>query len=318
MARAHLALLSLCVACGAAAAPSPRSTPSAAAAPPDATATATSPDARAETAPAPCESSRSREGCAAIAARTAPADESSPAPVDAGLIVLSPPPPRIEASIVTAPQGQRVDGGTYVAFDGRLAYHAVGFPALSADGRIAAVVSSTGDGTSDRYVLVSIATDGRSPGRRDALSESYASEEGTEAEAARLRDARTQTTRAARYVARRGFRSMVRLPVPDAPALEGVPVLEWTEDGWVTIRDPGSERVRFRERIVVPAPGMPDDLDDDEAMEWEDEHRCDVPGLDAAAAWQIDAERVLLETTINPPADECDSSDDHRIVTLAP
>jgi hypothetical protein len=232
-------------------------------------------------------------------------------------IPLADPPEPVVASLSPADDGEPREG-TFVGWDGSRSHYSVGLPALSADGRVVAVIRSDGDGTDGEVDLLSLDVESGAVGRTDRISESHASEEETEAEVAQWAATRRAISTVSRYLSRRGFRSLGRVPSPDEPAVAGAPILEWTSDGWVTLRDPSTGRVRYAERLVIPDPEPPADLDEEALEEWWIEHACDVPGLDDAAAWSIDATHVLVMTRVNPPPDECVTSTEHRIVTLAP
>ncbi|MBN8611575.1 MAG: hypothetical protein J0L92_13365 [Deltaproteobacteria bacterium] len=219
----------------------------------------------------------------------------------------SPEVPRAE--IITRSPSTASRGGTLVGSDGESVYEALGMPAVSEDGTRLVYVESEGDGANDAYALVFASAETAAVERRDPLSESHASEEGTDHELTRQREARARITAAQTYLAEHVFRTIPRIADTSELTVEDA-------DGVVEIRD-ASGRSRFRRRLVAAPPAPPTDLDDDELEAWEIEHPCD-DALQDLEAWRIDATRVLLVLHVGATPDDCWVRRESVVATLSP
>lgn len=216
---------------------------------------------------------------------------------------------RARAEIVTRPPSAPSRGGVAIGWDGENAYEALGLPAVPEDGASLVYIDGGGDGSNDRYALVTLSAETGATERSDALSESRADEEGTSAERERQQRARTQIADAQRYLAGRAFFTI--------PQLDGASELRIEDrDGVVTIHD-ADGRSRFERRMVAAQPRPPADLDDDELEAWEIEHQCD-DGIEELEAWRVDATHVFVVLHVGATPDECWVRRETAVVTLAP
>lgn len=194
-----------------------------------------------------------------------------------------------------------------------------GLPAISSDGRLVALVHEEGAGNWERDSLRVLRAADASEERSYPLFEISAEDDHDEASwRARLREVRRLGARADRFLRRRGFRSLPRLPREDEPPVRGLPVLELGPDrseGTVVIRDAASGRIRLRRALhpfFLPGGAPPDESDPETGYV----NPCSRPELADVDAWMLPDGRVLVRSTVNPPADVCRVSNHYDIVAL--
>lgn len=185
-----------------------------------------------------------------------------------------------------------------------------GLAARSRDGRLLAVLGRAGAGNWERKTLLSLHSHDATR-ERDYLLFQFGAEDGEFDEAELRRGVRRRGAQADRFLVRRGFASLVRLPRLGEPMLRGYPVLTYFEKGEIIVRDPGPGPVRFRGRLHPLVTGR-DRVADEHG--WVDP--CSEPELYDVVAWSIDESHLLIRSTVNPAADACELIDHYSIVEI--